>query len=166
VSQFREIEEGNWSLVYNECWGVAPKYADDGTTHDGYVMSCGTGIEGCNLLLGPFVWAECIGDPRGTWRALTVATDLEGERVYSRMDNYGVGLYADEGETRVGASAGEFVFINADGGHVIVTDEGNGMGFLTIAPYTEELCENPFGGNQASALTVTLSLALTLFAFY
>jgi hypothetical protein len=49
---------------------------------------------------------------------------------------------------------------------VIVTDEGMGMGFLTIAPYTEEICQNPFGGNQASALTVTLSIALTLFAFY
>ena len=163
VSQFRELEEGNWSLVYNECWGVAPKYAADGTTHDGYVMSCGTGIEGCNVLLGPFVWAECIGDPRRTWRALTVATDLEGERIYSRMDSYGVGM--NEGDP-VGSSAGEFVFTNADGGHVIVTDEGMGMGFLTIAPYTEELCENPFGGNQASALTVTLSLALTLLALY
>ena len=145
---------------------MAPKYADDGTTHDGYVMSCGTGIEGCSAFgfnYGLFIWLECLGDPRKTWRALTVATDLEGERVYSRMDSYGVGLY--EGDP-VGSSAGEYVFTNADGGHVIVTDEGNGMGFLTIAPYTEELCEDPFGGNNASALTVTLSLALTLFAFY
>ena len=79
------------------------------------------------------------------------------------MDSYGVGMFDGE---KVAASAGEYVFINADGGHVIVTDEGMGMGFLTIAPYTGEMCENPFGGNQASALTVTLSLALTLFAFY
>ena len=166
MSQFSEIEEGNWGLIYNECWGVAPKYADDGTTHDGYVMSCGTGIEGCAAWgwnLGLFIWLECQGDPRGTWRALTVATDLEGERVYSRMDSYGVGIGADPD---VGNSAGEYVFVNSDGGHVIVTDEGMGMGFLTIAPYTEEICENPFGGNQASALTVTLSLALTLFALY
>ena len=108
---------------------------------------------------------ECLGDPRNTWRALTVATDLEGERVYSRMDSYGVGLsmYEEEG---VDSSAGEYVFVKPDGGHVIVTDEGMGMGFLAIAPYTEELCEDPFGGNNASALTVTLSLALTLFAFY
>lgn len=66
----------------------------------------------------------------------------------------------------VGNSAGEYVFANAEGGHVVVTDEGDGMGFITIAPYTEELCADPFGGAGASALSVTMSLALTLFAFY
>ena len=91
VNQYTDIEEGNWALVYNECWGVAPKYADDGTTHDGYVMSCGTGIEGCPLFNSNFglgTWLECRGDPRTQWRSLAVATDLEGERIYSRMDSF------------------------------------------------------------------------------
>ena len=112
VAQFSEIEEGNNGLIYNECWGVAPKYAEDGTTHDGYVMSCGTGIEGCAAWgwnLGLFIWLECRGDPRGIWRSLTVATDLEGERLYSRMDNYGVGF---EQGVDLGSSAGEYVFVN------------------------------------------------------
>ena len=162
VNQYTDIEEGNWALVYNECWGVAPKYADDGTTHDGYVMSCGTGIEGCPLFNSNFglgTWLECRGDPRTQWRSLAVATDLEGERIYSRMDSF-------QTEDGVQASAAEYVFVNTEGGHVLVTDEGSGMGFITIAPYTEELCETPWMDSlNASGLTVTLSLALTLFAF-
>jgi len=61
------------------------------------------------------------------------------------------------------------VFANADGGHVMVTDEAFGIGFNTIAAYTGELCPSPFGGEDlsyASALTMTMSLALTLFALY
>ena len=94
VNQFADIESGNDVLINNECWGVAPSYADDGTTHDGYVMTCGTGIEYCDFLgwpfgvFGIFTWMECLKDPRKIWRSLTVAFDLEGERVWSRMDNF------------------------------------------------------------------------------
>ena len=61
------------------------------------------------------------------------------------------------------------MFANADGGHVMVTDEAYGIGFATIAPYTGELCPSPFGGEElayASELTLTMSLALSLFALY
>ena len=40
------------------------------------------------------------------------------------------------------------MFANADGGHVMVTDEAYGIGFATIAPYTGELCPSPFGGEE------------------
>jgi len=36
----------------------------------------------------PHLWLECETDPRGTWRNLNIATDLNGERVWSRMDSY------------------------------------------------------------------------------
>ena len=61
IAQFKDSGEGNGALVYNECWGVAPKYDADGV-HDGYVMSCGTGIEGCFVFgwnRGPFTTLEC-----------------------------------------------------------------------------------------------------------
>ena len=61
------------------------------------------------------------------------------------------------------------MFANADGGHVMVTDEAFGIGFATIAPYTGELCPSPFGGEDlayASALTLTMSVALTLITLY
>jgi len=53
-------------------------------------MSCGIGIEGCGYwrLYSLELWAECKMDPRKTWRSLTIGTDLDGNRVYSRMDNY------------------------------------------------------------------------------
>ena len=45
VNQFDGLKQGNWALVFTECWGIAPIYAEDGTTHDGYVMACGTGTD-------------------------------------------------------------------------------------------------------------------------
>lgn len=46
VNQFNELEAGDWTLIYNECWGVAPSYSN--SVQNGYVLSCGTGIEGCD----------------------------------------------------------------------------------------------------------------------
>lgn len=56
-------------------------------------MACGTGFEhtkGCPGLkdTAPELWAKCQGDPRTTWRALVVKTDLNGKEVWHRMDNY------------------------------------------------------------------------------
>ena len=129
-------------------------------------MSCGTGINngGCGLFGLNFelkTLLECWGDPRTQSRSLAVATDLEGERVYSRMDNF------QTEKKRVAASTAEYVFVNSEGGHVLVTDEANGIGFVTIAPYTEELCETPWMDSlNASVLTATLSLVLTFSTFY
>jgi len=49
----------------------------------GYVIACGTGIEGCADQP-----AECASDPRINWRTLVVGTDLNGKRIWSRMDNF------------------------------------------------------------------------------
>jgi len=78
--------DGDW--IYNECWGIAKTYATDGTTHDGYILACGTGIECEN---GSANVSQCTTDYRKNWRALLVATDLSGNRVWSRMDNVSLG---------------------------------------------------------------------------
>jgi len=84
-NQFSGLTAGNPALIYNECWGIAPRKTN--SVQDGYVIACGTGIEGCG---GPNVqWeAECKQDKRTTWRSLTIATDLKGEKVWHRMDSY------------------------------------------------------------------------------
>lgn len=87
MNQFTDSGEGDWALIYNECWGIQPNYDTSGN-QIGYALACGTGIEGCLLTMPPLLYAECLADPRTTWRALTVATDLNGERVWSRMDSF------------------------------------------------------------------------------
>lgn len=163
VNQFNGIAQGNWALIYNECWGVAKKYASDGTTHDGYVMACGTGIEGCSAFAGntPWTYLECEADPRVVWRSLAVATDLKGERVYSRMDSF---QDSEAGGQPVADSAAEFVFERTGGGHTIITDERMGLGLETIKKYDGTLCTAT--DEFASKLTMSLSLALTMLLMY
>ena len=166
VDQFTGLSKGNWGLIYNECWGVAKKYSysADGTikTHDGYVMACGTGIEGCSAFSfqTPWTWLECEFDPRKVWRSLAVATDLKGERVYSRMDNF---QDAEQLGTVVD-SAAEFIFERAAGGHTIVTDERMGFGFETIKKYDGTLCTAT--DEFATKLTMSLSSALMMYLMY
>ena len=52
---------------------------------NGHAIACGTGIENCDV--PPDKLAACQADPRGVWRSLVIATDMDGERVWSRMDN-------------------------------------------------------------------------------
>jgi len=47
INQFYGLEAGREEIVFAECFGLAPRYADDLTTQNGFVMSCGIGIEGC-----------------------------------------------------------------------------------------------------------------------
>ena len=84
VNQFAGLPEAYEALVYTECWGMAKTYAADLTTHNGYALACGSGIEGCPSWMKPLYKQECKKDPRIEWRALTVATDLNGERVWHR----------------------------------------------------------------------------------
>jgi len=78
-------------VLENECWGLAPRYEDDLTTLAGYVMSCGVGIENVKGAEGTPLYEEGLAysNAMGTasWRALTIATDLEGNRVWSRVDS-------------------------------------------------------------------------------
>lgn len=88
VNQFAGIPSSDPALVYTECWGFAKTYASDLTTHNGYALACGSGIEGCPVSIfgrfKPGLWNECRKDPRTAWRALTLAVDLNGETVWYR----------------------------------------------------------------------------------
>lgn len=54
-------------------------------------MFCGTGAETCSTDHGltEKQSKDCLADPARLWRGLTVATDLQGNRVWSRQDNLG-----------------------------------------------------------------------------
>jgi hypothetical protein len=57
-------------------------------------MACGTGYEhtfGCPDIKdsAPELWAKCQGDPRApNWRALVIKADLNGNKLWHRMDSY------------------------------------------------------------------------------
>lgn len=113
-------------VLFTECWGIAPRYEDDLTTLAGYVMSCGLGIEGVYGAVGSPLYKEgtAYTNAMGTasWRALTLATDLEGNRVWSRIDS---GQFASENGApqETASSAGEWVIPLRDGGHAVISDE-------------------------------------------
>jgi len=134
VNKFAGLEAGKDVLIYNECWGVAPRYeGSSSTTQVGYTLACGTGIEGCSaeMNLDSSTTSECNSDPRRDWRALTVATDLKGERVYSRMDSF---MGNEGGE--VYSSAAEYVFASSNGKTTVITDEAYGLAILTLEATT------------------------------
>jgi len=132
-------------IIYNECWGVA--VMADG----GFVLSCGTGIEGCHA--GP-LYADCTagtGDKRpgayphfsGVWASLTVKTDSSGTLEWQSVDSYKsptapalptaprLPMMDFDGtmESTITSSAGEWAIpINNGTGVVIVTDQGQGLG--------------------------------------
>ena len=46
----------------------------------GMVVSCGTGIEGCDAsVIKEVPLSECLADPRRTWRSYVIALDSIGE---------------------------------------------------------------------------------------
>lgn len=104
---------------------------------------------------------KCYNDPRKQWRALTIATDLNGDRVWSRMDSY----QTSEGGT-VASSAGEYVYPSSNGQIKIVTDETMGMGILTIQDHDGVLCgaQSSYTYEFASNLAYS-TLAMTLAMF-
>lgn len=147
VNQFAGLEVGHWGLIYTECWGIAPQYDTDLTTQNGFVLSCGTGIEGCNgaWIRGlPSLIAECYSDPRTVWRSLTIGTDLNGDRTWSRMDSF------QSGEGDVTSSAAEYVVNTADGGSMSITDEAYGIGFAVYKPYTNTACTATYALNDSA----------------
>ena len=155
VNQFADSGEGNWALIYNECWGIQPTY-DSNQDHNGYVLACGTGIEdNCPLTSNfmPGLYFECLNDPRQTWRALTIATDLNGKRVWSRMDSF---QSADE---PVG-SASEYVLSHTDGSVTFITDEAIGFGFVQLTAPDGDKCDDVVTGEGAFKLSASALLAI------
>ena len=131
---------GTVELIYNECWGVV-------ALSDGYALSCGAGIEGCELhASGSAMHTDCVagrGDTRagakllgpGLWNSLAIRTDVDGTLIWQRADQYreagdpGIGDSAWEATT----SASEWVVVLADGALGFINDEANGFGVLKVA---------------------------------
>ena len=119
--QYSGISTGNRALLHTECWGITKSYNTDGA-HDGFIVGCGNGIEGCpsrGYTADVIRW--CQRDPRQNWRSLLVKTNLEGTIEWYRQDNFW------NGEENPGTSASEYVIAN-DRQIVSVNDELFGIG--------------------------------------
>lgn len=134
VKEFTGLGIGD--LVIDECWGIMSTKNSAGVV-DGHAIACGTGIENCNGL-SPSKTAICNADPRLNWRSLVIATDLNGSRVWSRMDTF-------PGAEGPSSSAAEYIFPLQSGGIGVITDEAFGMGFLELAAPTghKQQCSAP-----------------------
>lgn len=88
VNQYKGLDGGNRRYVIDECWGLMTTTDANGVP-TGYALGCGTGIEGCPDVPGyEKLKAECEADPRIEWRSLVVATDLNGDMTWYRIDNF------------------------------------------------------------------------------
>ena len=124
VGLFEGLGAGNPKLIYDECWGI------QGTPDGGVVVSCGTGIEGCELWdAGSPIRQECDRDPRKTWRGYVVRFDAGGDAVWQRVDSF-----MENGVPEVADSASEYVFLTTDGRVASVVDQGFGIGLLVTEP--------------------------------
>jgi hypothetical protein len=64
INQFAGLEKGEPALINNECWGISKTFDAD-STHNGYAIACGTGIEGCSLEnMGLALYATCKKRPK------------------------------------------------------------------------------------------------------
>ena len=125
-------------MIYNECWGVA-------AVSDGFVVSCGTGIEGCGHVSDTNK-AACLagqGDPStpnmkfgaSLWQSMAAKIDLSGTLLWRRVDAYRGGQAACvecTSFTAGGTSASEWVIANADGTLAFVNDEADGFGVMVL----------------------------------
>jgi hypothetical protein len=130
---------GNPELIYNECWGLV----DAGK---GFVVACGTGIEGCGSFSGTLK-TSCDngeGDPNlksirfgpGIWASLAAKVSYDGKLIWQRMDNYRGS--EDSVYTKGTAynaptsSASEWVIQNSDGSLAFIQDESAGYGIMKL----------------------------------
>ena len=123
--QYAGITEGYGTLIHTECWGIAKSYDQSGE-HDGFIVGCGNGIEGCPSFGFTDEAKEwCRHDPRKSWRSLLIKTNLEGTIVWYRQDNFW------NGEENPDTSASEYVISRGDT-IVSVNDESLGVGLQTL----------------------------------
>ena len=59
VNQHSGLGKGNPELIFNECWGLAATKDELTDKNTGYVVACGTGIEGCDWTEGTSLFEEC-----------------------------------------------------------------------------------------------------------
>ena len=126
-------------MIYNECFGVA-------AVSDGFVVSCGTGIEGCGHVsdTNKAACAAGQGDPStpnmkfgaSLWQSMVAKIDLSGTLLWRRVDAYRGGQAACiecTSFTADGTSGNEWVIANADGTTLaFVTDEADGFGVMVL----------------------------------
>ena len=94
----------------------------------GMVVSCGTGIEGCDAsVIKQVPLSECQSDPRTTWRSYVIALDSSGATQWARTDSY-----ADSNESDVGTTAAEYVAVDQSGDLYVTTDQGFGVGMIKL----------------------------------
>ena len=118
---------GTPSLIFNECWGVAP------TADNGFVVSCGTGIEDCTANRNT---ADCLdgrGDlrpgaytrPQGVWQSLTARFDSSGAFLWQRVDSYRGSEWPALGEPDWirSSSAAEYIVAQPDGTVYVIMDD-------------------------------------------
>jgi hypothetical protein len=131
---------GDPKLIYNECWGIV-------AVKDGFVVACGTGIEGCGGKTGD-LGAACNagrGDPTlptllfppAVWASMAAKVGASGKIAWQRTDNHrasGEAVYTQgKSYTAPASSASEWVVKNADGSLAFVQDETMGFGIMTLA---------------------------------
>jgi len=134
---------GNPNLIYEECWGVI-------ALPDGFIASCGAGIEGgrCSEVSGQEK-IDCNagrGDLRdgaylrkqNNWQSFVLKTDLNGNLLWQRVDSYRCNDCismdsASFNSLETGSSAAEWITKGeADGEFMVVTDEVFGVGALIL----------------------------------
>jgi hypothetical protein len=144
VLSYTEINAGGVpEMIYNECWGVVG-------VPGGFVLSCGTGIEGCSQVSAANK-ASCEagqGDPStpnmkfkpGLWQSMAAKVDLSGRLLWRRADSYGgpkAACRAEEGcikFTAIASSASEWVVANSDGSLSFINDESHaGFGVMRLS---------------------------------
>ena len=131
--------QGDHNLIYNECWGLV-------SIKDGFVVACGTGIEGCGSKTGDLGVACKAGRgdptlptllfPPGVWASMAAKVDHNGKIVWQRTDNHRTSDEATyiqgKAYTAPASSASEWVVKNSDGSLAFVQDETMGFGIMKL----------------------------------
>ena len=141
INQYAGLTSGPREYIFDECFGITTTRDASGAT-TGYVMACAIGIEGCAGRP-----AECESDPRVAWRATPMATDLNGDLVWYRMDSY-QGEDSLEGK-KVATSSCEFVFPMEGGKFACIIDEAGGQGVLVYNAPHGDVCQDPMSYDEA-----------------
>merc|ERR1719231_1194925 len=99
----------------------------------GMVVSCGTGIEGCDAsIIKNVPLSECLADPRTTWRSYVIALDSSGGTEWARVDSFKQNDGGGDQTSDVGTTAAEYVAIDKNGNLLVTTDQGYGIGVFLL----------------------------------
>ena len=121
-SIFADLGRGNEKIIYDECWGI--ESMNDG----GAVIACGTGTHCYEHKRNKKLFAQCEEDPRGTWRALLVRVDKDGNLLWERADSF----LEEEEEDWIPDTASEYVTLTSSKNIVSILDLGFGYGIQVL----------------------------------